>query len=121
MTNSARANAYGTALALAVQPLASWRELWVLHLTSDGWRIDTLPPADDGPDIGYIEFAGWVPGAKQMLAARESRVGAKFTHSFEVLDLDTLAVRKHADNPEALSLFYRWQDPAWKRQTVSLR
>lgn len=119
--NSARANAYGTALALAVQPLASWRELWVFHLTDDGWRIDTLPPADDGPDIGYIEFAGWVPGARKMLAARESRVAGKFVHSFEVLDLDTLAVQKHADNPEALSLFYRWQDPAWKRQTLSLR
>jgi hypothetical protein len=120
-TNSARANAYGTALTLAVQPLASWRELWVMHLASDGWRIDTLPPAEDGPDVGYIEFAGWVPGAGKMLAARESHVAGKVTHSFEVLDLETLAVQKHADNPEALSQFYRWQDPAWKRQTVSLR
>jgi len=120
-TNSARANAYGTALAVAVQPLAAWRELWVFHLGSDGWRIDVLPPADDGPDVGYIEFAGWVPGASKMLAARESRVGGKFVHSFEVLDLETLAVQKHADNPEALSLFYRWQDPQWKRQTLSLR
>jgi hypothetical protein len=119
--NSARANAYGSALVLAVQPLASWREMWVFHLTADGWRIDTLPPADDGPDVGYIEFAGWVPGAKKLLAARESRVGGKFTRSFDVLDLDTLAVQKHADNPEALNLFYRWQDPAWKRQTLSLR
>jgi hypothetical protein len=120
-TNSARANPYGTALALAVQPLASWRELWVLHLTSDGWRVDILPPANDGPEVGYIEFAGWVPGAKKMLAAREARVAGKVTHSFEVLDLETLAVQKHADNPEALSLFYRWQDPVWKRQTLSLR
>ena len=120
-TNSARANAYGTALALAVQPLAGWRELWILHLSSDGWRIDTLPPVSDGPDVGYIEFAGWVPGASRLLAAREARVGGKFTRSFDVLDLDTLAVLKHADNPESLSLFYRWQDPQWKRQTISLR
>jgi hypothetical protein len=119
--NSARTNAYGTALALAVQPLASWREMWLFHLTDEGWRIDTLPPAADGPDVGYIEFAGWVPGAKKLLAARESRVGGKFVRSFEVLDLETLAVQKHADSPEALSLFYRWQDPVWKRQTVSLR
>jgi len=119
--NSARANSYGSALTLAVQPLASWREMWVLHLSSDGWRIDTLPPANDGPDIGYIEFAGWVPGAQKLLAVREARVAGKLTRSFEVLDLETLAVQKKAESPDALSLFYRWQDPQWKRQTISLR
>jgi hypothetical protein len=93
----------------------------VFHLTGDGWRIDVVPPADDEPELGYIEFAGWVPGASRLLAAREARVGGKFTRSFDVLDLDTLAVLKHADNPESLSLFYRWQDPQWKRQTISLR
>ena len=56
-----------------------------------------------------------------MLAAREVRSAGKFTRSFEVLDLETLAVRKRVDNPQALSVFYRWQDPAWKGQTVSLR
>ena len=125
-TNSARGNAYGTALALAVQPLESWRELWVFHLAGDGWRVDVLPPGDGAPDqsslnLGYVEFAGWVPGGKKLLAAREVRSGGKFTRSFEVLDLETLAVQKRADNPQALNLFYRWQDPAWKGQTVSLR
>jgi len=38
-----------------------------------------------------------------------------------VLELETLAVQKRADTPQALSLFYRWQDPAWKRATLSLR
>ena len=125
-TNSARTNAYGSALALAVQPLESWREMWVFHLTGDGWRVDVVPPGNDVPDhpslnLGYIEFAGWVPGGKKMLAAREVRSAGRFTRSFEVLDLDTLAVQKRVDNPQALSLFYRWQDPAWKGQTVSLR
>ena len=126
-TNSASANAYGTALALAVQPLAAWRELWVLHLAADGWRIDVLPPGDDAPESpssnpGYIEFAGWVPGGRKLLAARETRAGnGRFVRRFEVLDLETLAVDRHADRPDALSLFYRWQDPAWKRVTVSLR
>jgi len=119
--NSAKANPYGSALALAVQPLESWRELWLFHLTGDGWRIDVVPPGDDAPELGYIEFAGWVPGGKKMLAAREVRSAGKFTRSFEVLDMETLAVHKRADNPQALSLFYRWQDPVWKDQTVSLR
>ena len=120
-TNSAHANAQGTALALAVQPLDSWRELWVFHIAGGGWTIDVLPPSENSADAGYLEFAGFVPGTNRMLAAREVRATGRFTHSFEVLDLETLAVLKHADNPAALSLFYRWQDPLWKKQTVSLR
>jgi len=119
--NSARANAPGTALVLAVQPLDGWREMWVFHRSADGWTIDVVPPAGDAPEIGYVEFAGWVPGGRKLLAAREVRSAGKFTKTFEVLDLETLAVEKHADKPGSLSLFYRWQDPAWKGQTVSLR
>lgn len=118
---SARANPQGTALALAVQPLDGWRELWVFRAGSVGWSVDVVPPAGDTPDLGYVEFAGWVPGGRKILAAREARVAGRFVQSFEVLDLQTLNVEKHADKPDALSLFYRWQDPAWKRQTVSLR
>ena len=80
-----------------------------------------MPPADGTPELGYVEFAGWVPGANKLLAAREAKVNGKFVRSFEVLNMETLNVEKHADRPDSLSLFYRWQDPAWKRQTVSLR
>ena len=119
-TTSASANASNTALALAVQPLDGWRELWVFHRDGDAWRIDTVPPGVDGY-LGYIEFAGWVPGGKKMLAAREVRSGERFAKRFEVVDIATLAVDKHADAPASLSLFYRWQDASWKRETVSLR
>ncbi len=118
---SARGNAQGTALALAVQPMAAWRELWVFHKAASGWAIDVLPPAAVDPDIGYAEFAGWVPGAAKMLVAREARVEGRFKRSFEVVSLETLAVENGADKPGSLSLFHRWQDPAWKRQTLSLR
>ncbi|HKE47929.1 MAG TPA: hypothetical protein VKB52_07680, partial [Rhodanobacteraceae bacterium] len=119
-TASASANAPGTALALAVQPLDGWRELWVFHRDGNEWRIDTAPPATEGT-LGYVEFAGWVPGGKKMLAARELRVGERFEKRFEVVDIATLAVDRHADAPASLSTFYRWQDAAWKRETVSLR
>ncbi|HEX5125015.1 MAG TPA: hypothetical protein VFV97_17355 [Rhodanobacteraceae bacterium] len=117
---SQSANASGTAVALAVQPLAGWRELWVFHREGDGWRIDTAPPGVDG-SLGYIEFAGWVPGGKKMLAAREVQSGERIVKRFEVVDIATLVVDRHADAPASLSLFYRWQDAAWKRETIALR
>ena len=52
---SASSNADGTALTLAVQPLATWRELWVFRQTANGWTASVLPPNLDGPGLGYIE------------------------------------------------------------------
>jgi hypothetical protein len=121
-TNSARTNAQGTALALAVQPLDGWREMWIFQLSGNAWRVDVIPPADGSPELGYVEFAGWIPGTRnKLLTARESRVNGHFQRSFEILNMNTLEVEKRADSPQSLSLFYRWQDPAWKKQTVSLR
>jgi hypothetical protein len=120
-TASSRANPRGTALALAVQPLDTWRELWVFHKGDAGWTVDVLAPATNGPDLGYLDFAGWVPDGTRMLAARETRVDGKFKRSFEIIRLDTLEVEKQAERPEALTLFYRWQDPEWKRQTLAIR
>jgi len=119
-TASARANATGDVVAVAVQPLDGWRELWVMQRGANGWKRDVIPPGDT-LDVGYVEFAGWIPGSRRMLAARETRRDGRFVQRFEVIDLDRMVVHKHADKPEYLSLFYRWQDPQWKRMTVSLR
>jgi hypothetical protein len=121
---SVSVNPNGQTVALAVQPLAGWRELWLLRRGADGWTVDVLPPAAGTPttgDIGYVEFAGWVPGGERMLVAREARVEGRIKRSFEVLKLDALVTEKQASSPSLLVLFGKWQDAAWKRQTVSLR
>lgn len=118
---SATLNREGNALALAVQPLDGWRELWVFRREGRDWRIDVLPPASVQPGIGYAEFAGWVPGGRQMLVAREARGEGRYRRSYDVVDLDTLATQRHAADPAVLGPFQRWQDAGWKRMTVSLR
>lgn len=119
--SSARHNREGTALALAVQPLEGWRELWVLRKTTEGWVADVLPPAAAVPETGVAEWAGWVPGGQRMLVAREARAQGRYRRSFEVVRLDGLAVERVTGDVAALPLFQRWQDAAWKRQTLSLR
>ena len=118
---SASAQPNGQALALAVQPLDTWRELWVFRKTGDQWTIEILPPTSSNPELGYIEFAGWVPGGQQMLMARETRIAGRMKRSFEVARMDTLTAEKQASDPSLLVAFGKWQDPNWKRQTVSLR
>jgi hypothetical protein len=120
-TASATPNRQGTALTMAVQSLDTWREMWLFRQGPDGWSVDVLPPGLDMPSPGYVEFAGWVPGNTQLLVARETRQDGRNRQSFEILNMNTLETEKQADKPNNLSLFYRWQDPAWKAQTVSVR
>ena len=118
---SASVNREGNALAIAVQPTDTWRELWIFRKTSSGWSVRILPPAATAPHIGYAEFAGWRPGGKQMLVAREARGDGRYRRSFEVVQLDSLATVRQAAEPGGVAAFQRWQDTSWKRETVSLR
>jgi len=130
----------GDALVLAVQPLEGWTELWLFRaegtLTADAssvaaetagrerqpWRIDVLPPAASAPGLGYIEFAGWVPGAQpRLLIARESRIEGRFHRRFEVLALDSLDPVKQASTPNLLVAFGQHSDAQWRKRTVALR
>ena len=104
-----------------MQPLAGWRELWLFRREGRRWSIDVLPPAPAAPGLGYAEFAGWVPGGRELLVAREARSTGRWRRSYEVVDLATLATRRQAGDAASLGPFRRWQDPAWRRQTVSLR
>ena len=80
-----------------------------------------LPPATSNPGLGYIEFAGWVPGSKRMLVVREYELEGRFRRRFEVVRLETLATERSASTPELLPTFARWQDSTWKRTTVAMR
>ncbi|OYT88831.1 MAG: hypothetical protein CFE43_20525 [Burkholderiales bacterium PBB3] len=120
-TASASVNTTGSAVALAVQPLATWRELWVYRKTADGWVLDVLPPGVNKPEIGYIEHAGWVPGTDQLLIAREVLSEGRFKRSFEVLKLSDLSIDKQASTPTVLNGFSKGQSASWKALTVSLR
>jgi hypothetical protein len=110
----------GPALVLAVQPSESWRELWVFHERAGAWTIDVLPPGADDPEEGYVEFAGFAPGLRRLLIAREVKEHGRFRRRFEVLRLDDLALVRQASSPELLRDFGRWQDVGWRRTTLAL-
>jgi hypothetical protein len=110
----------GPALVLAVQPLESWRELWVFHQRAGSWTIDVLSPGLDNPEEGYVDFAGYAPGTRRLLIAREVKDHGRFRRSFEELRLDDLALVRQASSPELLRDFGRWQDVAWRRDTLAL-
>jgi hypothetical protein len=108
------------ALVVAVQPLENWRELWVFHQKAGAWAIDVLSPGADEPESGYIEFAGYVPGTRRLLVAREVKNRGRVHRRFEVLQIDDLALVRHASTPDLLRDFGRWQDIAWRRDTLAL-
>ena len=118
---SSSLNREGNTLALAVQPTESWSELWIFRKTGNEWTVRVLPPATTSPEVGYAELAGWVPGGAQMLVAREATGEGKYKRNFELLRLDTLSPVRQAGDPAILGAFQRWQDPAWKQASLSVR
>jgi hypothetical protein len=95
--------------------------MWVFRKAGGQWSVRSLPPAEMSPAVGYAEFAGWVPGGKQVLVAREAAGEGKYRRNYELVRIDTLATVGQAVDPSLLPVFSRWQDAEWKRMTVSLR
>ncbi|HEV2701242.1 MAG TPA: hypothetical protein VGV09_06405 [Steroidobacteraceae bacterium] len=118
---SAQLVAPGQALVLAVQPLASWRELWIFHRRGGAWVVDVVPPGSEDPEVGYIDYAGYAAGTRRLLIALEVKEHGHFRHSFEELRLDDLVTVRLASSPELLRDFGRWQDLTWRRDTLALR
>ena len=119
--DSATLNREGNALAVAVQNTEAWREMWVFRRSGKSWRVASLPPAAINPGVGYAEFAGWVPGGKQVLVAREASGDGKYRRSYELMSLDTLSTLNAVTDPQLLPVFQRWQDASWKQASLSLR
>ena len=82
---SAVVNRESTALALAVQPTDSWRELWVFRKTRNGWSVRVVPPAAAAPGVGTAEFAGWAPSALRV--SREAIVDGRLRRSVQLVKL----------------------------------
>jgi hypothetical protein len=117
---SAQVIAQGQVVVLAVQPLRSWRELWIFHQRHGTWIVDVLPPGYNDPDEGYIEYAGYVPGTRRLLIARELKDRGHFVRSFEELRLDDLVTVRQAGRPGLLRDFGHWADAGWRRDTLAL-
>jgi hypothetical protein len=117
---SAQPFAEGRALVLAVQPLESWRELWVFHQRAGSWVVDVVSPGADNPDAGYVDYAGFAPGSRRLLIAREAKERGRYRRHFEELRLEDLALVRQASSPELLPDFGRWQDVTWRRDTLAM-
>jgi hypothetical protein len=88
---SAVANRESTALALAVQPTDSWRELWLFRKTKNGWSVRVVPPAAAAPGVGTAEFAGWRPGKVRI--TREAIVSGRIVRATTLVDLRAREMR----------------------------
>lgn len=111
----------GLSLTVAVQPTASWTELWIFRRAGGAWRAQVLPPSSDGPGVGYGEAAGFSPDGTRVLVVREALVKRKLQRKFEVRRASDLRVLAAADAPERLSHFSRWSAPEWRGRTLALR
>jgi hypothetical protein len=118
---SVRRSAQGSAVAVAVQMLEGWTELWIFHQEGGGWTLDTLAPAATEPLLGYVELAGFSPDGSRVLVAREALVEGRIKSSFQVLKRETLMPEKSADNPGGLGAFQRWSAADWRGRSVALR
>ena len=118
---SAQVIPQASALVLSVQPLESWRELWVFHQIAGKWLVEVLSPGLDEPDQGYVEYAGFAPATSRILLVREVKERARYRRWFEEVRLEDLVLVRQASTPELLRDFGRWQDVRWRRGTLALR
>jgi hypothetical protein len=120
-TASLRVAPSGTAATLAVEPVPGWLELWLFRRAADGsWASEIIAPATDGPDLGYVELAGWSPDAARAVVVREARVDGAFRRTFQVVEVSTLEVVKQATTLAGTGA-KSWTTADWRGRTLALR
>ena len=107
-------------MVLAVQPLESWRELWVFHPNARAGRSMCSRRGSTIPKRVTSSSRASHPAPARLLMAREVKERGRFRRRFEELRLDDLALVRQASTPELLADFGRWQDVAWRRDTLAL-
>jgi hypothetical protein len=111
-----------TTASLAVEPLPGWLELWLFRRGADGgWMVDVLTPSTDGPDLGYVELAGWSPDHARALIVREARTAGSVHRSYEIINAATLAVEKQASTLAGIGRARAWATADWRSRTMALR
>ncbi len=118
---SIRRSRRGRQLAVAVQHLPGWQELWIFHKLEKKWTVTPLVPAITEPHLGYVELAGWTPGDRELLVVREAMVQGKLRRRFQAIRTKNLSVRLDARSLTLFKTFKRWRSPEWKGATLALR
>lgn len=106
---------------LAIEPLPGWLELWMFRRAPGGWIVDVLAPATEGPDLGYVELAGWSNDGARAVIVREARTGGEIHRTWQILKLDSLAIDKQTSRLADLGPARGWITPEWRGRTLALR
>jgi hypothetical protein len=109
------------AAVLAIEPLPGWLELWMFRRVAGGWTLDVLAPATDGPDLGYVELAGWSGDAARAVIVREAREAGAIRRTYQVVKLASLAVEHQSSRLADLGPGRAWLTPEWRGRTLALR
>jgi hypothetical protein len=109
------------AAVLAIEPLPGWLELWLFRRAAGTWTLDVLAPATEGPDLGYVELAGWSGDSARAVIVREARQGGAIRRTYQVIKLDSLAVEHQSARLADLGPGRAWLTPEWRGRTLALR
>jgi len=109
------------AAVLAIEPLPGWLELWMFRRAAGGWTLDVLAPATEGPDLGYVELAGWSGDAARAVIVREAREAGAIHRTYQVVKLASLAVEHQSSRLADLGPGRAWLTPEWRGRTLALR
>jgi len=109
------------AAVLAIEPLPGWLELWLFRRAAGGWTLDVLAPATEGPDLGYVELAGWSGDSARAVIVREAREAGAIRRTYQVIKLASLAVEHQSSRLADLGPGRAWLLPEWRGRTLALR